>query len=300
MNINISNKIFKGIHRGIDLCEYLWSLSLEGFNNPFTPKVKNLRKHTSLQLLSNGPSLKDFLSDELTDEIIEQYDFLIVNDFVKSTNFERIKPSFCVWSDPMFFEHTLFEERAIEAINMMAERTKWPLTLFIPKNRLKSKFLNPLRENKNINFIGFHSFPYKGFEILRTYFERRGLASGQYGNVSINAVYVGLMLGYKNIFLHGVDYTFFTKLCINEQNELCHFNEHFFDNKPVELKPIICQYKGFEGVYKTSYYITEMSSRFKGHDIMASLAKKMNVNVYNCVKESLIDSYPRKYNLYNQ
>lgn len=292
--MTILYKICKGLHRGIDFIEYLLLLTSEGWNNPFK-KIQTIRKHSNLLLLSNGPSLKNFLTNMLTNEMIDENDFLIVNDFVKSREYERIKPTMCVWSDPMFFEHTLFEERATDTIRMMAERTQWNLTLFIPHNRLKSNLLEPLRKNKNINFIGFHSFPYKGFEIFRHFFEAHGLASGQYGNVSVNAVYIGLMMGYQNIFLYGVDYTFFTGICVNTNNELCFLNEHFFDNKPAELKPIICQYKGFEGVYKISYYIAEMASRFKGHDLMASLAKKMNVNIYNCVKTSLIDSYPRKY-----
>lgn len=288
------NKIFKGLHRSLDFTEYLLQLTLEGWNNPFNQDIIKIRKHNDLQLLSNGPFLKYFLN-KVTDELISNNDFLIVNDFVKTPEYEHIKPSICVWSDPMFFEPTLFEERAKTTIMMMAQRTKWPLTLFVAQNRLKSSFLEPLRKNGFINITHFHSFPYKGFEIYRHFFEKRGLASGQYGNVSINAIYVALMLGYKNIYLHGVDYTFFSGICVNDQNELCHLNEHFFDNKPAELSPIICQYKGFEGVYKASYYITEMASRFKGHDIMSSLAKSMNVNIYNCVKESLIDSYPRKY-----
>lgn len=288
-------KIFKGIHRSIDFIEYLYLLTAEGWTNPFTDKVKVIRKHDDLQLLSNGPSLKSYLNNDLRKDDIQQNDFLVVNDFVKCPEFKIIKPNICVWSDPMFFEPTIFEERAKLAINMMAENTQWPLTLFVEQNRLKSTFLDPLRENENISLRSFHSFPYKGFEVFRHFFEKRGLASGQYGNVSINAVYIALMLGYKNIYLHGVDYTFFSGLCVNDKNELCFLNEHFFDSKPAELKPIMCQYKGFEGVYKASYYISEMASRFKGHDIMASLAQSMNVNIYNCVKESLIDSYPRKY-----
>lgn len=288
-------KIFKGIHRSIDFVEYLFLLTTEGWKNPFTKEVKSIRKHDNLQLLSNGPSLKQYLTKDLNDNIISNNDFLIVNDFVKCPEFELVKPSICVWSDPMFFEPTLFENRAKLTIRMMAEQTKWPLILFVEQNRLQSTFLDPLRKNNNIKIRSFHSFPYKGFELFRHFFEKRGWASGQYGNVSINAVYIALMLGYKNIYLHGVDYTFFSGLCVNDKNELCLLNEHFFDNQPAELKPIICQYKGFEGVYKASYYISEMASRFKGHDIMASLAKAMNVNIYNCVKESLIDSYPRKY-----
>lgn len=289
------NKIFKGFHRGLDFIEFIIQLTLEGWKSPFKKEANNIRRHNDLQLLSNGPSLRSFLKNKLNEEIINNNDFMIVNDFVKCSEFEMIKPRICIWSDPMFFEPTLFEERAKSTIMMMAEQTKWPITIFVEQNRLKSPFLLPLRNNKNIKFIGFHSFPYKGFENLRHFFEKRGYASGQYGNVSVNAVYVALMLGYKNIYLHGVDYTFFSGLCVNDKNELCLINEHFFDNKQPELKPIICQYKGHEGVYKASFYIEEMASRFKGHDIMASLAKSMNVNIYNCVKESLIDSYPRKY-----
>lgn len=295
MKYLVLDKVFKLFHRFLDFIEYLIKLTSEGLGNPFTPNVKAIRKHDNLRLLSNGPSLKLYLQNTYSDNEHNEFDFLIVNDFAKSNEYEILKPQMCVWSDPMFFTHTPFEERGRNAIKLMAEKTKWPLTLFIPKIHRKSLFLDPIRDNKNITIRTFRSYEYRGFECFRHWFEKRGLGAGQYGNVSINAVYIGLMLGYKNIYLNGVDYTFFNGLCVNDKNELCMKEEHFFDNQPPTLKPLMCQYPGFEGVYKVSYYIYEMGSRFKGNDIMASLAKSMGVNIYNCVKNSMIDSYERKY-----
>lgn len=295
MNYFFCEKVFKFFHRLLDFIEYLFKLLSEGFGTPFTPDVKSIRKHDSLCLLSNGPSLKEYLYNTYSENEQKIHDFLVVNDFAKSPDFDIVKPQICVWSDPMFFIHTPFEERGRNAIKLMAEKTQWPLTLFVPKIHIKSSFMEPIRENTNITIRAFRSFEYKGFECFRHWFEKRGLGAGQYGNVSINAVYIAMMLGYKNIYLHGVDYTFFNGLCVNDNNELCMKEVHFFDDQPPTLKPLMCQYPGFEGVYKVSYYIYEMGWRFKGNDIMASLAKSMGVNIYNCVKNSMLDSYERKY-----
>lgn len=289
----VLNNFFKGIHRLLYFMEYLCLLCRYGFSNPFNDSM-NKKKHDKLMLLSNGPSLKNFLSVIFSDKMLSEYDFLIVNDFVKSPYYERIRPSFCVWSDPMFFIPTILEERAKYAIEQMAERTKWEMTIFIPQNYKKSHFLNPLLLNKNITLIGYRPITYNGFDRFRHFFMSRGLSGGMwYGNVSVSAVYVALMLKYKEISVYGIDYTFFEGLCVNEKNELCMRNKHFFDEKEAELKPIMCHYAGFEGVYKVSYYINEMAARFKGHDVMSEYAKKENIKIYNCVPNSLIDSYER-------
>jgi hypothetical protein len=147
--------------------------------------------------------------------------------------------------------------------------------------------------NDNIKIIPFHSIVYNGYDTLRNWFFKHGLGSGNYGTVIQNGEFIGLNLGYKELYLYGVDHDFFTNLCVDENNQVCNVITYYYDNKPF-LKPL-CHYyiSGKETRWTMSEYLQEKAILFRGHEIMRKYADYCSAKIYNGTKKSLIDAYER-------
>lgn len=272
---------------------FLRLLFKEGLGNPFKPYIKKQNKVAVI--LANGPSLRIFLDNlQESTKLYDKPDYFVVNDFVNDSSFLKLKPRHYVLSDPLFFWDTIYKERGHKVMNGLAEKVDWQMFLYIPCIYLKSDYLIPVRQNKNITIIGFHSIHYAGLECLRHYYYKKGWGNGEFGSVVLNAIYAALILGYKDIQLYGVDHTFFKDLFVDQNNVFCHKEEHFY-SKEVELKPFLCHYfKGETRNYTVSYFLKEKASIFEGHEVMNNFARSVGARILNCTETSMIDAYERK------
>lgn len=273
---------------------YIWRLiTKEDLRNPF--KEWQGDKDKPIYVLANGPSLGEFLED--IEEKWDKYknaEFFVVNDFVHDSRFTLIKPRYCVMSDPLFFEDTIYSERGHKAMNALAEKVSWQMILFIPSLQKESTYLDPVRRNPNIKIVTFHYTPYGGLESLRHYFYKRGLGNGEFMTVALNAIYIALILGYKMLYVYGIDHTFFDNITVNKESVLCFKDKHFYEEETV-LRPMICHYPGMDNKsYTMAQFIGEKALIFKGHLIMEKFAKAMGATIINCTPNSLVDAYKRK------
>jgi hypothetical protein len=133
---------------------------------------------------------------------------------------------------------------------------------------------------------------YRGYEFLRNIFYKKGLSAPRLQTVANMAIYVGINSGYSEVDLYGADHTFLDSLCVNDKNQLCNRDKHFYDNAAVELKPIIM---GDGKVWKIANYLEAISYMFKSHDLLEKYSKSENVKIVNCTKGSMIDSYEKSY-----
>ncbi len=276
--------------------QYIIKLGMtEGYNNPF--KSLAFSQSKPAYILANGPSLKNFLED--TDNCPEKFagvDFFVVNDFVKDKHFIRLKPKYCVMSDPLFFIETIYSERGHNAMQALADTVTWDMTLFIPWCYKKSKFLEPIRANKHISIVALHRLYYFGCEKFRNRIFKLGLGNGEYGTVALNAIYSAIMLGYKTIRLYGLDHTFFDNIAVNNQNQLCYKDTHFYGQDNA-LRPMLNHYNGeLKNVkpFRVSEFLFEKANLFRGHEIMNDFARYMNVKIINCTPNSMVDEYVRE------
>lgn len=120
---------------------YLWNLwRVEGFSNPF--KGMQSPKDRPMYILANGPSLKELLEKIESDfSPYENAEFFVVNDFVHDRRFELMKPRHYVMSDPLFFVDTIYSERGHRAMDALAQKVNWEMTLFAPMVYLNSATL---------------------------------------------------------------------------------------------------------------------------------------------------------------
>lgn len=261
-------------------------------------KIEN-KGNNSVAVLANGPSLKKTMETYEKNEDIISSEVAVVNYFCDTEYFSRIKPEYYILSDPQFYdsECPIFE-KGIKVLKTLNDLVSWKMNLYVQYCSLKMIDYNKYITNENITVVPFHTRMYSGFEYLRFKFYKKGLGSGNHGTVVLNGIYIFLNLGYKNIYLYGIDHTFFDGLAVDENNVLCSKVTHFYDNT-CTLKPIVNYYYHKETNENMVTYLTEKISLFKGHKEFAEYAKYLRSNIYNCTENSLVDTYPRRKSVIN-
>ncbi len=259
--------------------------------NPFKKRYSG-----KLALLANGPSLKEILPKLQTAPEFQNTDFVVLNYFALDDVFTKIKPKHYCLADPMFFDDTFRKEEARRLYATLQKVVDWNMNLYIPHGRLKSlKKLYPLL-NPNINIVSLSLEQYSGFESLRFFYYKKGLSMPIVGTVANMAIFVGINSGYSQINLYGVEHTFLDSICVNDKNQLCNKERHFYDSDEAGLKPIL-RNDGAGENWKIGDYLEGISYMFKSHDLLSAYAKQRGVRIINCTKNSMIDSYERAVNL---
>lgn len=253
----------------------------------------NIKKNCSgtVAVLANGPSLKEVLPDLTSKEEFRGVDFIALNLFALENTFFDIKPKHYCLADPMFFKETHRIDNVLKLFKILEEDVNWEMNIYIPSHCLL-EFLNFSKlKNKYIKIVCVNNTHYHGFEIFRHYFYNNNFAMPNAQTVANLAIYVGINSGYSKLNLYGVDHTFFDSLCVNDKNEVCNRETHFYsDGQPV-LKPI--RRNDNDEVFKMSYYVESIQKMFKSHDLLSAYANYKKVEIVNYTAISLIDSYKR-------
>jgi hypothetical protein len=254
----------------------------------------NINSSKKLAVLGNGPSLKNVLLERKDNNILKEADLFVVNDFCVYNEFVEIKPKYYMLSDPVYFlSESPLKDKVDGVYAILNGEVSWPMFLYIQYFAWKIINWKEKIINKNITVIPLHSFEYKGYQGFRNWFLKHGLSSESYGTVVLNAELIGINIGYKELYLYGVDHTFFDNICIDENNQLCNIMSHFYDDKPL-LKPIVNYHStGKEKRYTMAEYLARSAKLFHGHEILNEYATYCSSKIYNCTKNSLIDAYKR-------
>jgi hypothetical protein len=245
-------------------------------------------------VLANGPSLNEVIPYLAVNDEFKNSDFIVMNFFAFDEAFFKIKPKHYCLADPVFMqsEYIVKKEQVLELFKILQEKVDWDLIVYMPGYALKNHLSYSKLTNSFISYIPLNIVEYTGYEALRFFFYKNGLAAPTVQSVANMAIYVALNTGYSHINLYGVDHTYFDSLCVNDDNQLCNRTRHFYDNSQEDLlKPIMrCD----DMIYKISDYINDVSRIFRSHDILSAYAKFLHAKVLNCTKRSMIDSYERK------
>lgn len=115
------------------------------------------------------------------------------------------------------------------------------------------------------------------------YILEKNMASFEWKNVAIIALYIAIQLGYKKIYLHGADFTFLKNIKVSSENTCVIGNKHFYRNKRVganSYNNMKILSKGFYIAYQELYKIRDY-------------ANDLGVSIINMSPESLIDCFER-------
>lgn len=288
--MKLSEKIILALRHTFDTALYFAVMAVkEDFRNYVARAGRGSAMGEKVAILGNGPSLAKELPALVAKR--DEYDFMAVNFFAEDEQFEELKPAYYILSDPMFFRATAMQQRVDALYRLLAERVSWPMTLYVQYYNPEKFDYRAALPNDNIRIVPFHTTLYEGFSSVRHWLFKRGLGSANYGTVVQVGEYVALLLGYRRLELYGVDHTLFDGLVVDEQNRLCRRDSHYYDTAPVEPKPIMKKVPAEP--YTVAEYLAETAQLFRGHEILRDYAASLGVEIVNCTKCSLIDSYKR-------
>ena len=247
----------------------------------------------TMAILGNGPALAEELPHLLEEMRGGGRDFLAVNFFAQDERFTELRPAYYVLSDPMFFRDTAERQRIEALYRAMNERVAWPMNLYV-------QYYNPERfdyraalPNPNIRIVPFHTLTYRGFRRLEFWLYRHGLGSANFGTVVQVGEYIALLLGYKRIELYGVDHTLLEGLCVDDANQLCRADRHYYDGgEPADPRPMY--QKAPRRPYTMAVYLAEVAELFRGHEVLRDYARSLGARIVNRTRGSMIDAYERE------
>lgn len=250
-------------------------------------------------ILVNGPSLKKALED--FDNGINHFDkdSFMVNLSPLDPHFFQIKPKHFLLSDPVFYQD--FEQKKDQVRKMydlLEEKVDWDMYLYIDffheweNNKLieYSRLTNP-----HIKFIKLNRWHCSELmPTLRHKLYKKGWFMPEDGTIANVAIYVALIEGYKEIELYGADHNMFLDLAVNENNELCSMDAHFYEHGKPKMHVLKNSNSSTDKVYRVHEFLYVVYVMFKSHDLLRQFADYMGAKVLNCTPGSMIDSYERK------
>ncbi len=248
-----------------------------------------------LAVLGNGPSLRDELPRLIARREWERTDMMAVNFFALGDEFTIVRPQYYVLSDPQFFRRAGRSERVENLYRALGERVNWPMTLYVQYyNPERFDYRAAVGANPNIRIVPFHTLVFRGLRSVEFWCYRHGLGSGNFGTVVQNGEFIGLLLGYRQIDLYGVDHTLLDGLTVDDRNRLCRTQSHYYDSAPAAPEPIFVNATDPPRPYTMHTYLAETAELFRGHEVLRDYARSIGARIVNRTRGSMIDAYERE------
>lgn len=261
---------------------------------PYLNKYKGKKAY----IMSNGPSLRNTLKEFDEGKIVINEDSFWVNLGPLDEHFFQIKPKHLCFSDPMFIrDYEPKKEQVRKMYQMLNERVDWELTIygcFWKAKDHKDLVSYSGITNPHIKFVKMNRKHCNDFAPnLRHRLYKTGYFMVPDATIANTAIFLALIEGYNEIELYGCDHNQFLELAVNEKNQMCMRDTHFFDDKELELRPIYKPY-GDYAVWRVYEYLGFCTAQFKNHELLRKFADYLGTRIINCTPHSMIDSYERK------
>lgn len=287
--------IVKVIRQFFLLFRYLLGVNWFYFHKfPYLNKYKGGKAY----VLVNGPSLKKALDDY--DKGINKFDenCFMVNLSPLDPRFFKIKPKHFLLSDPIFYQD--FEAKKDQVRRMytlLEEKVDWQLNIYLDffNEWEYDKLIEYSRiSNPNIHFVKLNRWHCSRlYRPVRHWLYKRGWFMPEDGTIANVAIYVALIEGYKEIELYGADHSMFLELAVNDNNELCSLDSHFYEEGKPRMRPLMNCLTTESKVFRVHEFLMTVTVMFASHDLLRQFADYMGARVLNCTPGSMIDSYER-------
>lgn len=246
---------------------------------PYSSQNKGKRIH----ILCTGPSLKQVLPQLMNNEKFIEEDKICVNFFFYDEIIKKIKPTIYCLADPSYFL-----SNNIGVFNELNKLVDWDMKVVIPLyGKEKINAVESMLTNKHITLVTISALLYQGFEKYRYKSWKKGNSVPSFVNISIMASFLALNMGYSEVYLYGVEHTFFDNMGVDDENRLYLTDNHFYGSE----KRYILHYDGRQWHIKDWLYDKYLT--FLEHERMREYADFLNATIVNCTKNSLIDAYTR-------
>ncbi len=238
----------------------------------------------SLVIMGNGPSLAETIESDRAE--LEKHPLMAVNFAVKGEEFFELKPEYYTMIDPAFFVEYEVNENVKKLWDALLNRVDWSMTVIVPA---RAVIPVDLSKNGNIRIGRINPVGVEGFAWLENWAFGSGRGMPRPRNVLIGSLMAGLLLGYKKIYVVGADHTWTENLRVNERNELCAVENHFYEESEDVLTRRASIYRGVrmhEMMY--SLYVA-----FSSYFAIERYAKSKGVEIINATPHSFIDAFKR-------
>lgn len=248
-------------------------------------KLPQAKSNRSLAILANGPSLKAY-QQKL--DIFADKDVLCLNFFALTDDFISLKPKYYALADPAFFvprQDRLSEEltKIDDMLEIFQTKIDWQMHIIVPSHMaIPTEMAKVLHKNKNLSLIKINEFYFEGFSLVERYLRKKQLMSFIFQNVVVMAISAGMFMGYKNIFLFGVDADWIKNITVGSDNKLYLDDTHFYGTQKRVIEDINMEIE-MKALYTT----------FRMYGKIAIFAKENRINIYNTCEHSFIDAFPK-------
>ena len=239
-----------------------------------------------LLILANGPSLNKIIEDG--NDILKGKTLLAVNFFVNSPRFTELRPELYLIADPLFW---LVPEKRQQLFGGLAEKTTWPMTLFVPRRALKNKEWKPLLiGNSQIKVVVYNTTPIEGFQGFCNWAFHKGWGVPRPHNVLIPSIVVGLRMQFKKIYLAGADHSWLPEIRVTDDNVVLMHQKHFYDQETSKADTVKQENLQSARIYTILYH---MYVSFKSYHILEAYAQWLGKEIINITPGSYIDAFRR-------
>lgn len=256
--------------------------------------IYHCRKTTSrLYILGNGPSLRKDLVKYEND--IRMSDCIVVNFMGLTSEYEKVRPTYYVLTDPLFF--TPFSELPLNKRDdilrlqqILINKTSWSMTVVTHGRHDTAPLVAALKVNKNITVV----YSFIGVPVPTNITDFSGWFNNRYappGQTVLNtAIYLGIVWRYAEIVLLGADTSFHAMVGVEQDtNRLYSLDEHFYGIKKLYLYKDL-EHKKSETM---SGFLKSVYEAFAWYDKLREFADWAGVRIINASSFSWIDSFER-------
>lgn len=242
-----------------------------------------MRPNTNLlRILGNGDSLKSIL-----DTMSMDCDYMVMNAHILHPSYVELQPKYYVLADPAFF-HPRSSYDGTQIVRKILEETTWKMTLFVPWEHTRGV---ELKSTDWVTIEYVNQSLYNGPEQYREFVYEHNLAMPNVNNVLASAIYLSIYLGYRNVELYGVEHSWTRDIYVNDQNQTCMRDSHFYDKEVVNEK-VIVDSNGHP--MKFHEVLKLYMDYFPAYWELRGLAEKHNCHIVNCSPNSFIDAFEKR------
>ena len=181
-----------------------------------------------------------------------------------------------------------------EVINIKEEIKKadWKITIIMPNHAKKwNFFIDILSKNVLIKYINTDTTDEDDF-IIKADLYKSNKAMPQVQNVLIACLYVGINIGFKNLYIFGADHSWHENLMIDENNILNIKDIHFYDNKNIQYTKAYSE-ADLSKVFNMNSFFYALSKKFYGYMELEKYSKLLGSKIFNASTKSYIDAFEK-------
>ena len=239
---------------------------------------KSIKNKDKALILANGPSLNTYL---------EKGDYplggvFVVNFFSVSPYFKQLRPDNYIVADPrMCGEATGAFAEEVAKVYKNINEADWDINMFFP-SYIPKKVVNKMIKNPHIHVVYYNRTSVEGFKWFRHFIYRNNLGMPTPENVTNASIFLALNLGYKNIYLYGLEHSWMKNFdCDPVEHKIFLNDGHFYESKNLRY------FK--RGEYDR--WLEEIHIAMSSHYKLREYADLIGTKIVNKTDYSFVDAY---------